>query len=317
MSGILNNKQRFVDTVLTQEGRRQIASGELRVEFATFTDGGIFYGKDAVSGTIDQSDLIQLEASPDLPTDIITMESNLFGEVMASIIPGVNSTELLAGQIVEYKTENSGSKNVITGSEYRALVDGILSSSIGNFARLQTIGTLDPLMDDPTFKVSTNIINFDVTDDNLDSLSALPNANINVAESIPEDRHLSHVPNFKYMPPRNTPTSTEPTGSLLYKYPNPSQVDIQTYADIKRELSFLPHGEVIFQNTSRGNNLICQVFETSGDSFSKLKIIDFGEFDTGEREHPTRRIFFMGKEIQNKDITGNKTYVNMFTVEFD
>ena len=315
MSGILNNKQRFVDTVLTQEGRRQIASGELRVEFATFTDGGIFYGKDAVSGTIDQSDLIQLEASPDLPTDIITMESNLFGEVMATIVPGLDSTEIRTGQIVSYNS--SGSKNVITGSEYRALVDGILSSSIGNFARLQTIGTLDPLMDDPTFKVSTNIINFDVTDDNLTSLSALPNANINVAESIPEDRHLSHVPNFKYMPPRNTPTSTEPTGSLLYKYPNPSQVDIQTYADIKRELSFLPHSEVIFQNTSRGNNLICQMFETSGDSFSKLKIIDFGEFDTDEREHPTRRIFFIGKEIQSKDITGNKTYVNMFTVEFD
>lgn len=315
MSGILNNKQRFVDTVLTQEGRRQIASGELRVEFATFTDGGIFYGKDAVSGTIDQSDLIQLEASPDLPTDIITMESNLFGEVMATIVPGLDSTEIRTGQIVTYNS--SGSKNVITGSAYSELVDGILSSSIGNFTRLQTIGTLDPLMDDPTFRISTNVINFDVTDDNLNSLSALPVANINVAESIPEDRHLSHVPNFKYMPPRNVATSTEPTGSLLYKYPNPSQVDIQSYTDIKRELSFLPHGEVVFENTSRGNNLICQMFETSGDTFSKLKIIDFGEFDTGEHEHPTRRIFFIGKEIQNKDITGNKTYVNMFTVEFD
>ncbi len=38
MSGILNTKQRIMDTILTQEGKRQLASGELRLNFITFTD---------------------------------------------------------------------------------------------------------------------------------------------------------------------------------------------------------------------------------------------------------------------------------------
>ena len=31
MSGILDSKQRFVDTVITAEGRRQLASGEFKL----------------------------------------------------------------------------------------------------------------------------------------------------------------------------------------------------------------------------------------------------------------------------------------------
>ena len=72
MSGILNSKQSFVDTVLTAEGRRQLASGEFRIEFATFSDNEIFYAGGGPSGSIDLSSIIQLEASPSLPTDIIT-----------------------------------------------------------------------------------------------------------------------------------------------------------------------------------------------------------------------------------------------------
>jgi hypothetical protein len=45
MSGILNTKQRIMDTILTQEGKRQLASGELRLNFITFTDNATFYKK--------------------------------------------------------------------------------------------------------------------------------------------------------------------------------------------------------------------------------------------------------------------------------
>ena len=63
MSGILNKKQRFVDTVITDEGRRQLASGEFKIEFATFSDSEAFYRADLASGTFDMQQLLMLEGS--------------------------------------------------------------------------------------------------------------------------------------------------------------------------------------------------------------------------------------------------------------
>ena len=42
MAGILDNKLRIMDVAITEEGKRQISSGRLKIEFATFTDGQTF-----------------------------------------------------------------------------------------------------------------------------------------------------------------------------------------------------------------------------------------------------------------------------------
>ena len=39
MSGILDNKSRVLDTVITTEGRRQLAEGGVDIQYVTFTDG--------------------------------------------------------------------------------------------------------------------------------------------------------------------------------------------------------------------------------------------------------------------------------------
>ncbi len=327
MSGILNSKQRFVDTVITAEGRRQLASGEFQIEFVTFSDAEVFYQKDAVSGTIDQSKLIQLEAASDLVTDVVTVESNLFGNVVSDVVPGLKiasgsrmvqddgTVQLVNGSVVQFT--NSGSKNVITGSEYTAILNGILSSSIKNFNRLQTVGTEDMLLDEQDFELSRDFFRFEITDKNVTDICALPRAEITRdAESIHQDRHLSHLPNYKYLPPRNTPTPTRPTGSVLFDYPNNSQADIITTEEYEREVKFLPKRVVNFQNTSIQNNLVCQMFETSGDYITKLSAIDFGEFETGDPDNPTKRVFFVGRVFPVDD-NGTETYVNMFTLEFD
>jgi len=43
--GILDKKTRFIDLVITQEGKRQIAAGKLRAELASLSDGTAFYDK--------------------------------------------------------------------------------------------------------------------------------------------------------------------------------------------------------------------------------------------------------------------------------
>ena len=329
MSGILNSKQRFVDTVLTAEGRRQLASGEFRIEFATFSDNEIFYAGGGPSGSIDLSSIIQLEASPSLPTDIITLETNLFGNVVSSVIPGLKvvsgskeddpktdgPVNILDGKIVQFT--NSGSKNLITGSAYDDLVEGILSSSIGNFNRIDVIGTTDPLSDNNNFDLSGQRVVFDITDKNVESVCALPRANLaRDAESIYQDRRLSHLDNFKYLPPRNKATPSAPTGSILYNYPNNNQSEMLTFEDLENEIRFLPSREIHFEETSMGNNIICQLFEVSGEKLTKLSAIDFGEFNSSDPARPTKRFFFAGK-IFPTDKFGTKTYANMVTLEFD
>ena len=43
MAGILNNKERVLDFTITKEGRKQISSGRMRVEYASLTDRHTFY----------------------------------------------------------------------------------------------------------------------------------------------------------------------------------------------------------------------------------------------------------------------------------
>ena len=43
MAGILNKKSRFIDLVITAEGKRQIASGGLKAEYASFSDMNTYY----------------------------------------------------------------------------------------------------------------------------------------------------------------------------------------------------------------------------------------------------------------------------------
>ena len=43
MAGILDKKTRFMDTILTDRGRKELAKGELNFAFATFSDLGTFY----------------------------------------------------------------------------------------------------------------------------------------------------------------------------------------------------------------------------------------------------------------------------------
>ena len=45
MAGILDSKTRFIDLIVTQEGRRQLASGKMRAEYASVSDINTLYDK--------------------------------------------------------------------------------------------------------------------------------------------------------------------------------------------------------------------------------------------------------------------------------
>ena len=64
MAGILNNKERIMDFLVTKEGRRQAASGQLMIRYATFTDHHTFYRASGSNGVAeDATDRIYFEAT--------------------------------------------------------------------------------------------------------------------------------------------------------------------------------------------------------------------------------------------------------------
>ena len=50
-----------MDVVITDQGRRQMASGKMKIEFASISDAQVFYEYDAASGSTDATDRIYFE----------------------------------------------------------------------------------------------------------------------------------------------------------------------------------------------------------------------------------------------------------------
>src|SRR5574344_131514 len=97
MSGILNSKERVIDLLVTQEGRRQISNGQLKIEHISFSDDDTFYKADLLSGSEDTRNRIFFEVG-NLPQECITFESNDSGRLKP--FNNNDNLTLLNGQVL-------------------------------------------------------------------------------------------------------------------------------------------------------------------------------------------------------------------------
>ena len=74
MAGILDPKSRFFDTYITNEGRKQLATGELRMRFVSFSDGLTGYEQSEL-GVVDSKDGSLFFESMSRPQDSIITEN--------------------------------------------------------------------------------------------------------------------------------------------------------------------------------------------------------------------------------------------------
>lgn len=314
MAGILDPKTRIFDTLVTQEGRRQFAAGKMKAEFYSFTDGTAIYATDTiVSGSsLDETYHICFEATS-LPQDQVTFEADDSGRLGAFRSAGV---KIQAGQVF------SGSSNEqVTGAAFASLAGNLIgSASIDAFSQLRVLSSPDFFdQNHNEFLIGNNDFTFTISDKFPISASATQRGNIDQMETLFMDKRLSHVPNFKYLPPVNR-ARVGATTSSLGTFPSLGQAPIQTVQDLENELRWSKQTGfeeiVTFYETSKQNNLVCQMFEVSGESITKLDVIDFGQFTvSNDAEHPTRHVFFVGKVFI--DSMGASTFVNMFTLVFE
>ena len=351
--GILDKKTRFIDLVVTQEGRRQIAAGKLRAEFASLSDCNAFYDK---AHNDDVSQRLYFEVM-ERPENSIILEKDDSGKLINFNFSPTGS--LVGNNIFLKDTEITGSLHLkaVTGSSFEVGENSVLDTSLRHFSKNYFIGTEDPL-DNNRFELNKSELTFTIN--NKQPFGRSPygeTINVNNAEPFFLDPKLTHLPNFKFLPPVNTDNSPYGTftdirsttretwqdikqrlGPQIFDEPDTTPIDEDN--NIKSNLrgraksksrKLLVRGrlpaiqppkkenkDIRFVQTSTENNLIIQMFEDAeGPTMNKLDMIDAGVFtdNKDKNERYQKRVFYVGKTYL--DDFNTPTFVNIFTVVLD
>lgn len=323
MSGFLDPKERIIDTSLTEEGRRQLSTGKISINFASFSDSAVVY---SALDQFDSGSFIDLNTkrinfeSKSRPQDILVFNVDNNGKL------NIPSFLRLSGSNDVFKVSNgkilfSSMSNFVSASRDNLENYGkqILSTSFQNFKDLRLLGSPKFNNENIEFKLSTNAIEFDITRKSpINVENEIFESNINQAESFFLDKRLSNLPNYKFLPPINKKTSEEQIRPLGI-YPNLGKQGSLSAAELNKELNLLKergaYSKVEFSNTSTTNTILGQIFEINGNDISKLDLIDFGEqvFKSGD-SLTTRHVYFAGKIFL--DDNNSHTFVNIFTLIF-
>ena len=328
MAGILNKKERMLDTIVTHEGRRQATQGQMKIAYASFTDMHTFYRASGSFDTAEAADDRLFFEATNRPQDVVVPE----------LEPGNSLRPFRAGDFfVDGHTMASGSfkvgfidrPNVLTGSQIKDADTGLLESLSNHFQDQRILRTSDPFSDTSDLVLSQDILkpvirrsmNFHRCPEGFVYKSGkkhtISEVNIDSAPSLFMDKRFAHFPNFDYLPPVNLPPPEKDFGEPLGSYLNLGEPADQTYEDIKSDLDKRGRTgkKIEFVDTSRDNNLVCQIFEFSSDGVEKLSIVDAGEFDDGDPISPGKQVYYVGKIL--RDTSGTETFFNIFTVVFD
>ena len=203
----------------------------------------------------------------------------------------------------------------IDSPSFASQIEGILTSSFDNFGKCSTISSVDRLFGDENFTLSRDEIIFPIDRITPEVLRSLITTTppVNGLESLFQDRKLSHLPNFSYLPPIIKVSESNVgdksklenlTPYLLGEYPSWGRNEKPlTLAEIAGDNSRYGTGETVpIMESSRKNRIISQFFEIHRDgSVGKLDVVE-----------SAKGIFFIGKTYL--DNMGSPTFVNIFTL---
>lgn len=313
MSGLIDTKSRVMDVVLTDEGRRQLSEGGLKIDSYSFTDVGTFYQADVVSGSADASLRLSFEASC-LPQDNIMFTAKEGGRLSSA---DGRSGLIANGQLLEFGT-TARTVSTLTGSALSNRVDSMMQLPVENFRKLRLLSTSDSLFEDEGFSIGPSSVSYTVTNERPISDRAMWSIDINALDGIMQDPKLSKLRNFKYLPPinKNSKDRQSDKRSLGPYAPwDGAQGQKYTEVQLEEELQNLRAlGQVkdfSFDPTTSNNRIIGQFIELGSTSVSALDLIDYGTYVfNGKKKHA----FFAGKRLI--DDNGNETFVHVFTLVF-
>jgi hypothetical protein len=309
MAGILNNKSRMMDTIITREGRRQIASGQLKIKYVTFTDRHTFYEQRDDDAADDADTRLFFEATH-RSQDQIIFETDDEGRFRP-----FNGADVKIRHGKLYRSTGAKHKE-ITGPDIPQAIYELLDSAANNFTEQRIIGSKDKYSDSSEFEFHPKGVTFKITDNEPFKSNAISDIEIEKVESLHQDERLQHLPFYQYLPPTNKPKPGMPIGEVLGAYARLNQEPILKFEDLEPDLATKQHTAISYIETSLDNNLVMQLLEVTPNGVEKLALIDFGEFATNNDPNTSgKRVYFAGKIFE--DGNGMQTFVNMFTIVFE
>lgn len=301
--GILDKKTRVMDFVITDHGRMMLSRGEFIPAYATFTDSAAVYeqsGSDTLRYFIEQPSVSQY--------DVITFQAD---DEHGHVAHGGIGLIIRDGLII---SSSGGTSSIVTGSQFISESLGLMSMSLDSIRKNYLLSSNSSMFDGDEFMLSRSEMRFAMTDDSPFKKGDISSISINDAESMFQDRRLSHVENFKFLPPVNGHNaSVANVGKPIGSYHSLGQGALDD-ASIRHMLSKSMHERVDFIETSRANNIVIQLFEISSGRMIKLNVIErIGAFD--DKNATQKRLFFAGKLF--RDDNGSYTYINVFDIVLD
>jgi len=317
MAGILNSKERIMDTLVTQLGREQAANGQLNVRFASFTDYHCFYRASGSNNCAeDHTDRVYFEAfSRDQDLIIPELDLGTTSKPFKTADFEMDGVTIAEGTL---RVGNVDYVNIKSGSNFAPSVGKLLKQITDNFKDLKLITTKDTFSDTSGFSFNESTgsfifkndsFNTEVNENSTRFNDGASEVSVATTPSLFMDEKLNHLPNFKYLPPVNTTsaTSQDPRPLGLYEKINNDAYTYEGLMDHLKE-NIREKKEFLFSDTSYDNNFFAQVFSVNETTkeFEKLQIIDFGEFSTPEDDYSqSKHVYFIGKIVEDMQL-GNQ-----------
>ena len=200
MAGILDNKSRVMDVIVTELGRRQLASGKMRIEFASFTDSTTFYRPDISSGSADATKRLYFEAVSQ-HQDMITFETDDSGQLLGF---DVDSQTSIVGDSIFDKSSTGADLSdflFVTGTApFSSVAQGVISSSQDHFNDLYMLGSRNAFTRDKNLDLSTARVDF-LMDNSRPFEQFITDTTADAIDSFFLDPYLDHLPQFQFLPP--------------------------------------------------------------------------------------------------------------------
>ena len=349
--GILNKKTRFIDLVVTQEGKKQLAAGRLRAEFASLSDANSFYDKNEKDNVSERLYFEVLER----PENQIIPGKNDSGRLFYQVD---SDLALIENDLFEVTSNPNVFYKAVTGSQFQSVFTGSFSNSLVNHFKNNYFLKSNIRDRENNFEIDKENITFTITNGTpFPGGPVKETINVNDAQPFFLDPHLAYFNSYNFLPPINT------DGSPYGNYRDLRSKTKETWSQIKQNLGpdhfkkeennianeeinlmndssgefgdgtrlLLDDGKIPlprplpiqaetikFKKSSDANNFILQIYENGiSTKLTKLDIIDAGSFIDNEdpNKRYEKRVFYVGK-IFNDDLK-IPTYINIFTIVMD
>tara|TARA_Y100000287_G_scaffold176615_1_gene167507 strand:- start:74 stop:988 length:915 start_codon:yes stop_codon:yes gene_type:complete len=268
MAGILDNKSRILDVILTDIGRDQMNRGEFEVVFASFSDTSVDYQDDGNGVYVDISDRITFEAHSS-PNDEITPEIDNQGEFL---LTKRLSKDLVVNNGVLFEQTAEGFNKVNAFSRIDDYTN-IMTSRYKNIKILRTESSV------PDFDVSTETVTIQ---SNIDSSKTLK-TDVEQLKPILIDPRFSGNINTVYLPPVSLNNGTIKPLRAFNRFGKANTLD-NTLDELKKKSRGKARIILGSNESFKEHNIISQMFIQKDQSVKKLLVIDGGEYKNDKNE---------------------------------